>query len=299
MFFPGALQPLPFADIICFFAETGVWPSYPPSMQATVNEMSQLILTQKDEQIREFCRGKFSPSANESVKTGMYGCRCRVRRVRLSATRVHLVASHFAAIIRKFLHPFRLPTTTTTNQPATTTTPMPTDAPTSAPINQPPPGETTEKPPPEPVTLPPPVDTEPPPPVDPIPDEPQPDEPMPDEPTPDEPQPDEPQPDEPTPDEPMPADPIVVPLPDDPLPPPDDPLPPPPDDPLPPPPVEVTNAMQTDAAKDMFSKVTFDGTGTRTTNRIDDKLDMADGTVEKQNILLGQPFSYNTQNNAI
>lgn len=41
-------------------------------MQDTVNEMSQLILSQKDDQIRRYCSGKFTKSSNESIKSGMY-----------------------------------------------------------------------------------------------------------------------------------------------------------------------------------------------------------------------------------
>lgn len=56
-------------------------------MQSAVDGMSKLVLTQNDEHIQAFCRGKFSKSNNESLK---------------------------AAILRKFFHPFRTHTVATT-----------------------------------------------------------------------------------------------------------------------------------------------------------------------------------------
>lgn len=51
-------------DIICFFAEHGVWPAYPLTMQDNVVEMGQTILSQDDEYIRTYCRGKLKPFSN-------------------------------------------------------------------------------------------------------------------------------------------------------------------------------------------------------------------------------------------
>lgn len=47
------------ADIICFFASTGLWPSIPPAMQNDVATMSQKVFAQNDNQIRNYCEGKF------------------------------------------------------------------------------------------------------------------------------------------------------------------------------------------------------------------------------------------------
>lgn len=61
---------LQYADIICFFAATGIWPHFPQYMQNSVNEMGQQIFSQSDEHIRNFCRGKFLLNA-QTFRPGM------------------------------------------------------------------------------------------------------------------------------------------------------------------------------------------------------------------------------------
>lgn len=58
-------------DIICFFAATGIWPHFPQYMQSSVNEMGQQIFSQSDDQIRNFCKGKFSFNAQQAHRPSM------------------------------------------------------------------------------------------------------------------------------------------------------------------------------------------------------------------------------------
>lgn len=89
-----------------------------------VAEMSQLILTQRDDQIRNYCRGKFSGHGNESIKSGNHSyIKCFTASLRWDTRAKQNHCYTAAVIIRKLFNKLKLGAT---EQPTMTEPPPPT-----------------------------------------------------------------------------------------------------------------------------------------------------------------------------